>query len=128
MAPFVLAVDNNRMNLEFIRYLLTYFGYMVKTAPSVMEGLALIDKSRTCLIISDLNLPHRSGFDFLKKVKEQPDLKDIPFVIMSSTSRSLQDAERARQLGADKFIFRPMEPQALLDEIRPYLDADCVLA
>jgi len=122
MASFILAVDDTPVNLEFISYLLTSRGYLVKTATSVMDGLELIDKSRPCLIISDLNLPHRSGFDFLKKVKEQPELKDIPFVMMSCTSQSQADAERARRMGAAKFIFRPMEAQTLLDEIEPYLE------
>ena len=121
--PSILVVDNNPMNLEFISYLLAAKGYAVRTAPSVEEGLGLMNESTPCLIISDLNMLHRCGFDFLKKIKESIKWENIPFVLISATSWLQSDVERARQMGAAKFIFRPIEPQALLDEIEPYLKA-----
>jgi len=122
MGSYILVVDNNPMNLEFISYLLTAKGYAVKTAASVDLGLDLMRKSTPCLIISDLFLPHRGGFDFLKQIKEVTAWKDIPFVMISATSYLKSDVERAQQLGANKFIFRPIEPQRLLNEIEPYLE------
>jgi len=121
MTSSVLVIDNNPMNLEFISYLLAAKGYAVRTAPSVDEGLDLMTRFTPCLIISDLNLPQRSGYDFLKKIKQRKVWRDIPFVLISATSWLQSDVERAQQLGAAKFIFRPIEPQALLDEIEPYL-------
>ena len=123
MAPGVLVVDNEPMDLEFIHYVLTAKGYEVRTAASAEEGLNLMRKFTPSLIISDLNLPHQSGFDFLKKIKQEIKWKDIPFVLISATSRQKSDVERAQQMGAAKFIFRPIEPQILLDEIEPYLKA-----
>lgn len=123
MAPYVLIVDNDPMNLEFIRYVLTNKRYAVKTAASVDEAICLMREATPCLIISDLNLPHQGGFEFLKKIKKAPKWKDIPFVLISATSNLKSDVDRGRQMGADKFIFRPIEPQAFLNEIEPYLKA-----
>ncbi len=122
MEPYILVVDNNPMNLEFVRYLLTAKGYTVKTASSVNRGLDLLRESTPCLILSDLNLPERNGFDFLKKVKEVSEWKDIPFCLISATSYLQMDVARARKMGASKYLFRPIEPQTLMNEIEPYLE------
>lgn len=121
MARCILLVDDNPMDLEFVSYVLTTKGYIVRTAPSVEKGLDLMKEFTPCLIISDLNLPHRGGLEFLKKIKEAPRWKDIPFVLISATSNLKSDVDRGHQMGADKFVFRPIEPQALLDELGPYL-------
>jgi CheY-like chemotaxis protein len=123
VAHRILAVDNNPMNLEFLEYVLTSMGYEVETALSIEGGLAHMKISTPCLIISDLNLPYRDGFDFLRKVKQAEEWKDIPFVLISASSYLKADTEQAQRLGAAKFIFRPIEPQKLLDEIEPYLQA-----
>lgn len=123
MTRYILVVDNNQMNLEFIRYLLVAKGYAVKSAPSVDQGIALMAEAAPCLILSDLNLPGRGGLYFLRKVKETEDWRQIPFVLISASSYLKSDVDRAVQLGADKYLFRPIEPQALMDEIEPFLKA-----
>ena len=124
VATDILAVDNNPMNLEFIEYLFKARGFVVSTASSLIEGLKLLGRDRPRLIISDLNLPQRTGFDFLKQVKQNEITGDIPFFMLSSTSWKQSDVDQARQLGAQKFIFRPIEPQELLDEIEPFLQKE----
>lgn len=121
MTPHVVVVDNNPMDLEFLCYLLTAAGCRVTAADSVEGGLAAMRESVPDLIISDLNLPHRSGFYFLKRVKEEERWKEIPFVLISATSHANADVQRALSMGAAKYILRPIEPQALLAEIEPYL-------
>lgn len=121
MKPYILVVDNNPIDLEFLSYLLTAMGYRAKTAPSVQAGLAAMRRAAPCFIISDLNLPHRTGFDFLKRVKSEVRWRDIPFVLISATSHSQSDIGRALRMGAAKYILRPIEPHALLAEIKPYL-------
>jgi CheY-like chemotaxis protein len=121
--PYVLIVDNNPMNVEFIRYLPAARGYEVRTAPTVDLGLQMVMESAPALIISDLNLVQGSGFDFLRKIREQEEWKDIPFVLISASSYNQSDVATAKRLGAVKYIFRPIEPQAFLHEIEPYLKA-----
>ncbi|MBI5439781.1 MAG: response regulator [Deltaproteobacteria bacterium] len=119
---FVLIIDDNPQNLQFMTYLLTALGYRTKSAASIADGLELVsDADPPQLIISDLNLPARSGFDLLKTVRARPALDNTPCVILSATSRSESDVEAALRLGAAKFIHRPLEPQELLAELGPYL-------
>ena len=69
------------------------------------------------LILLDLNLPARSGFEVLEWFREQPALQHIPVVIFSSSGRP-EDRERARVLGASDYILKPTSTLRLIDIAR----------
>jgi two-component system cell cycle response regulator len=95
-------------------------GYTVIPKLKVDEALELARHSPPDLIISDLHMPI-SGYEFLKSVKEDPALRLIPFIIVSSTMLYEEDAGRALRLGALRFLSRPVEPKVLLSEIEACL-------
>ena len=66
------------------------------------------------LILLDLNLPARSGFEVLEWLRKQPSLRAIPVVILSSSGR-LEDRERAQLLGANDYLIKPTSPLRLVD-------------
>ncbi len=70
------------------------------------------------LVVSDLHMPEQDGFALLRQIKAIPRLANIPFVIISSTAWGGKDRTTAQQLGAARFLLRPIEAQLLLDEIR----------
>lgn len=113
----VLVVDNSLGNREVIRQTLEPFGYRIRQASSVQEGLALARAQVPDLIVSDLHMPDEDGFYFIQQVKADPRLTAIPFVVISASVWGAEDSLRARQLGATRYIPRPIEAQALLDEI-----------
>jgi len=113
----VLVVDNTTDNREVIRQTLEPFGYHIRLAGSVEEGMALARKEVPGLIISDLHMPDDDGFSFIHQAKTDPRLAAVPFVIISASVWGEKDAILARQLGAVRFIARPIGAQALLDEI-----------
>jgi CheY-like chemotaxis protein len=67
---------------------------------------------RPIVILLDLKLPRRSGFEVLSWVKAQPELRRIPVVILTS-SREQSDLKQAYDLGANSFLVKPSQPQAL---------------
>jgi CheY-like chemotaxis protein len=67
---------------------------------------------RPIVILLDLKLPRRSGFEVLSWVKAQPALRRIPVVILTS-SREQTDLKQAYDLGANSFLVKPSQPQAL---------------
>lgn len=69
------------------------------------------------LILLDLNLPARSGFEVLEWFREQPALKHIPVVIFSSSGRP-EDREKARLLGASDYVLKPTSTLNLVDIAR----------
>jgi len=113
----ILIVDDSPPNLQVFRDTLQPSGYAVIEATSIRDGLALARQRVPDLIVSDLHLHEESGFDFLKAVKADDALRSIPFLYLSSTALRTVDQQHGLDLGAVRFLIRPIEPQTLLDEI-----------
>jgi len=118
----VLFVDNMQTNIDLVRSTLEPSGYEVFAALSAKEGLALAQRTKPDLIISDVHMPHQDGYEFLRMVQADSALSKIPFVFLSSSVWSTRDQQQALIRGAQKFIFRPIDPGVLLSEIKDCLD------
>jgi CheY-like chemotaxis protein len=117
----ILIVDNSPVNLALICSTLSPFGFKVEGVRTVKEGFKILQQRPPDLIMSDLHMPDTDGWDFLRTVQADPDLKKIPFVMVSSTIWRDIDPGLAVSRGARKFILRPIEPQALVAEIEDCL-------
>ena len=120
----ILVVDNSRVNLSLAASILEPCGYEVVTADNVDDALLAARRTTPDLILSDVHMPGRSGYNFLQVVKDDETLKTVPFVFISSTVWGESERKFGIQQGADAFILRPIEPQALLREIGRHLRQD----
>jgi CheY-like chemotaxis protein len=73
------------------------------------------------LILLDINIPKISGFEVLEWLRQQPRLKSMPAVILTSSSRT-EDRDKARLLGADDYLLKPSDPQKLVDIVKSLLE------
>jgi two-component system, cell cycle response regulator len=121
LAATILVVDDSQANLSFMVSLLASVGYHVIEARSTQQALRLARAEKPDLIISDLHMPFESGRDLLRAAKADALLKDIPFVLISSTAVRPSDFAGDLSLGATKIILRPIEPEALLAEVEASL-------
>ncbi|SHN15143.1 response regulator [Rhizobacter sp. OV335] len=117
----VLVVDDSPMNLELKRDLLEPHGYTVVTAGTPTHALRLAREHRPALILSDVGMSEGSGFDFIRTVKADLWLRDIPFIFLSSTHQDEASRALGLQLGALRYLQRPMESALLLAEIEACL-------
>jgi len=69
------------------------------------------------LILLDINMPKKSGFDVLEWLRSQPRYNSLPALILTSSSRP-EDMEKARQLGADDYLLKPSDPLKLVEVVR----------
>lgn len=114
----ILAVDNIQVNLDLASSIFESFGYRVVATTNARQAMELARQSPPDLILSDVCMPHASaGYEFLAAVKGDPLLKAIPFVFITSTVANEEHREKGLALGAAKFLFRPIEPWTLLEEI-----------
>src|SRR5712691_4842215 len=113
----ILVVDNSPVNIKLSRSMLEPFGYKIIEAKGVDEAMKMLNEEKPDVILSDLHMPKKDGFDFIREVKSDGELSKIPFVFISSTVWGDRERTFALSLGADQFIIRPIEPQALIDEI-----------
>jgi PAS domain S-box-containing protein len=114
----ILIVDDNSDNLYMLESLLKNQGLEVTSA---QNGAVALEKARTNppdIIIADILMPVMDGYALCKKWKTDKQLKHIPFIFYTATYTDLKDEEFALSLGAERFIIKPQEPQALMNIIK----------
>ncbi len=98
-----------------------FAGYQVSTAINGPEGINMAREIRPDIVLLDVIMPEMSGFDVLRKMKEDPELKDIIIVIFSNLAQE-QDFSEARRLGAVDFLVKAnYTPTQLVERIEQIL-------
>jgi two-component system, cell cycle response regulator len=115
--PIVLCVDDLQVNLDLVRAALTPLGYRVVETRSVAEALVLLERITPDAILCDLHMPDEGGFALIERLRADETWCSIPFIFISSTAWQTKDRRRGLELGARKFIVRPIDPQRLREEI-----------
>ena len=119
----LLLVDDGQSNLDFKRTLFEPAGYLVAEATDAATALTMARTQPFDLVLSDVVMRGGSGFDLLAQVRADPGLRDIPFILLTSSCTDEPSRTKGLELGADRYLIRPIEPEALLGAIR-----DCLLA
>jgi two-component system cell cycle response regulator len=120
--PTLLVVDNQKVNLELACSLLCPLGFLVLTAENIQEAFLHLQNNLVDLILSDICMANGSGFDFIREVKSQAKYSKIPFIFLTSTQTNSVARTKGLALGANRFLFRPIDPEILLSEIQNTLN------
>ena len=117
----ILIADDNDDNLYYLQALLGANGYGVVTARNGSEALNLALAAPPDLMISDILMPVMDGFTLCKRWRTETQLRGIPFVFYTATYTDAKDRELGLSIGADDFLTKPLEPEALLKVVRGLL-------
>ncbi len=113
----VLYIEDNPVNFRLVQLILEQRpGLHVLQAVRGAEGLALARERRPGLLLVDLHLPDMSGEDVVRAVVTDPDLREIPVVLLSAETEPAQ-VERILALGAQRYVMKPLDLQAFLSVI-----------
>lgn len=113
----ILVVDDDTKSLQVLEISLKKAGYLVTTATNGLDALEKAKTSTPELIISDVKMPKMNGFQFCQRIKDDPRLKDIPFIFLSS-QRSIDDKVRGLELGVDDYLTKPIYIKELLARVK----------
>ena len=117
----ILIVEDEEFLVRALTDNFTAEGYSVSVA---MDGEAVFEKLKTekpGLILLDLLLPKKNGFDVLRDLKANPELKHIPVVVLSNLGEDA-DIKRALELGADDYFVKSQHPiQEVVERAQEYL-------
>jgi len=113
----VLLVEDEAALRETLEEILELNDFDVKIAESGEEALKVIDTWIPDLIVSDIMMPGITGFDLIKKVHDQPTLKDIPFIFLSALA-SREDQNKGIEAGAKGYITKPFKSAELVALIK----------
>ena len=120
--PKILIIeDDQRINKVYMAKL-SVEGITVMTALDGIEGLRKIYSEKPDLILLDLMLPRKSGFDILKDIKADPKVKDIPVIILSNLAQE-KEIEEGLALGAvDYLVKTDYSIQQVMEKIKKALE------
>ena len=120
MSKRILVVEDHEDNRKLLRILLRNTGFEMLEAWDGESALTSAAKERPDLILMDIQLPGINGYDVTRRLKQDPDLKAIPIIAVTSYALG-GDESKAREAGCDDYITKPYSPRELLKKIREYL-------
>jgi DNA-binding response OmpR family regulator len=116
----VLIVDDDPNLIKSLGYVLQKEGYEFDTAQDGEEALAKVKETDPGVILLDIMMPRKSGYEVCAEVKGTSELKDINIVILSAKSQEV-DRERGLAAGADEYITKPFSPQTVVEKVKKLL-------
>lgn len=116
----VLAVDDDADSLAVLKRILQKYQAEVQTATSVGEALELCQSFKPDLILSDIGMPERDGYDLIRKVRAIPHGATIPVVALTALARS-EDRVRTLRAGFQMHLGKPVNPDELVAAVRNLL-------
>jgi|SRR4051812_27871717 CheY-like chemotaxis protein len=113
MSSTVLVVDDDPVSVHLIQLILERSGYEVVVAYNGTAGLELAAETRPNAVIIDDMLPGMSGGEMCRRMKNDPEMHEIPVVLISAGMR-VQDASYVHKAGANYALIKPILPKDLL--------------
>jgi len=122
MSKKILVADDEPHIVTALEFLLQRNGFEVQVARNGEEALNLIESGRPDLVLLDVMMPLKSGYEVCKRIRERADWSHIKVVMLSAKGR---DAEVARGLdvGADLYVTKPFSTRDLVGKIKGLLGA-----
>ena len=118
MAASILVVDDDENIRELLRMHLSAAGYDVHVARDAISAGYMVLRSPPDLIISDVNMPHMDGFEFIAALKADKTLPYIPVIFLTSMEEADQ---RGKELGAVGYITKPVRADRLLSLVAKHV-------
>ncbi|HLH05747.1 MAG TPA: HD domain-containing phosphohydrolase [Terriglobales bacterium] len=118
--PKILIVDDNRDNAFLLKELLSRYDYDIQTANSAEEAAAAIIKGPPDLILLDIIMPGKSGYELCHDLKSNPETRLIPIVLITGLS-DREDKLHGIEMGADDFLNKPIFPEELFARVKSLL-------
>jgi two-component system chemotaxis response regulator CheY len=113
----ILVVDDYQTMIRIIRNLLKQLGFEdVDDAPDGETALAKLRQKRYGLVISDWNMEPMTGYDLLRKVRNEEQMRDTPFIMVTAESKT-ENVIAAKKAGVNNYIVKPFNAQTLRTKI-----------
>jgi sigma-B regulation protein RsbU (phosphoserine phosphatase) len=118
--PVALIAEDSRIQAKILESRLTQAGYVVYVAGDGAAAIELARRHKPDVIISDIEMPRMTGYEFCRAVKQDPMLRDVPVVLLSTLSEAV-DIIKGLDAGADNYVTKPYDPNYLLSRVESLL-------
>ena len=123
MARRILIVDDEPNIVTSLEFLMRGSSYEVRVARNGEEALRRAESFRPDLILLDVMMPQRSGFEVCQKIRENPAFRDVKIVMLTAKGRNAE-RDRGLNLGANAYVTKPFSTKELMNTVRGLLPGD----
>ncbi|MEL7025965.1 MAG: response regulator [Pseudomonadota bacterium] len=117
MVGRVLIIEDEPNIIEAIRFILSRDGWAVDTHTDGETALDAVARRRPDLIILDVMLPNRSGYDILAALRQDDNTRSIPVLMLTARGQK-KDRDLAERVGANRFMTKPFSNAEVLEAVR----------
>jgi two-component system alkaline phosphatase synthesis response regulator PhoP/two-component system response regulator VicR len=121
MSKKVLVVDDQPHIVRLIQVNLEKEGFQVATAGDGVEGLQQAQECQPDLVILDVIMPRKDGFEVLREAKADPELAEIPVIMLTVKTHNADIVEGLKE-GAELYLPKPFHPKELVSLVKRVLD------
>lgn len=116
----ILLIEDEEDIAALIKLQAEISGYKLHVEVDGVNGLRAVEREKPDLVLIDVMLPGQNGLDVCRKIKNNPELKNIPVIILSAKSEEI-DICLGLELGADDYIAKPFSPKVLFSKVKAVL-------
>ena len=116
----ILLIEDEEDIAALIKMQAELSGYKLHVEVDGINGYRAVEREKPDLVLLDIMLPGQNGYDVCRKIKSNPDLRNIPVIIISAKDEEL-DVLLGLELGADDYVAKPFSPKILMSRIKAVL-------
>ena len=120
MAKKILIADDEPNIVTALEFLLARGGYEVLIARDGEEALKTLESARPDLVLLDIMMPVKSGYEICKRIRERPEWAHIKVVMLSAKGRDAE-VNKGMAMGADLYVTKPFSTRELMEQIKGLL-------
>jgi two-component system chemotaxis response regulator CheY len=117
MKKKILLVDDSEFVRNFHSSILAKANFEVLTAVDGNDGLEKLFTHPCDLILTDINMAHMDGYEFIRRVRAEPQYQELPIIIISTEGQNA-DKRKGFEAGANLYLVKPSEPEQIVENIR----------
>jgi len=112
----ILIIDDSSTNIRLVSKMIEHLGHKIHIAKDGVQALKLLTKLKPSVILLDIQMPHMDGFECCQRIKSVASRATIPVIFMSG-SHDEHDIGKARLIGAQAYVTKPIDAEVLINEI-----------
>jgi DNA-binding response OmpR family regulator len=116
----ILIADDEPNIVAALEFLLQRSGYEVHVARNGDEALKLVEATHLDLVLLDVMMPQKSGYEVCMRIRERADWRHIKIIMLSAKGRDAE-VSKGLSMGADVYITKPFSTRELMDKIKDLL-------
>ncbi|WP_309730759.1 response regulator [Chamaesiphon sp. OTE_75_metabat_556] len=113
----ILVVEDTPSEMKLMTLYLKDNGYQVISTDNAKDGLAMVDKEKPDLVITDVVMEGMNGFEFCRTLKKNPETEKIPVIACTSRSQDL-DKIWGKKQGVDVYVTKPYSQEDIINAVK----------